>query len=126
MKTFILCGGYGTRLDYEGQLKAKPMVRIGNIPILMHLVKLYYQQGIDEFVFCLGFKANTIVDYFFKENKKKIKIIFKKKKNYKFKFISKKLNFTGNLIFTGTKSGTGGRLLTAYNMLEMNEDFLMT
>ena len=39
MKTFILCGGFGTRLDYEGTLIAKPMVRIGKEPILMHIIK---------------------------------------------------------------------------------------
>ena len=43
MKVFILCGGFGTRLDYEGQLKAKPMVRIGKNPILIHLIESFYQ-----------------------------------------------------------------------------------
>ena len=126
MKVFILCGGYGTRLDYEGQLKAKPMVRIGNAPILMHLIKLYCLQGVNEFVFCLGYKANTIQDYFLKENKKKIKIIFKKKNICKFSYKSKYLNFIGNLIFTGIKTGTGGRLKRAYNCLKLDEDILMT
>ena len=50
MKVFILCGGFGTRLDYEGQLKAKPMVRIGKNPILIHLIESFYQQNIKNFV----------------------------------------------------------------------------
>ena len=78
MKVFILCGGFGTRLDYEGQLKAKPMVRIGPKPILMHLVESFCLQNYREFVFCLGYKSETIIDYFLKE-KKKISLSFKKK-----------------------------------------------
>ena len=60
MKIFILCGGFGTRLDYEGQLKAKPMVRIGPKPVLMHLVESFCIQNFKEFVFCLGYKSETI------------------------------------------------------------------
>ena len=84
MKTFILCGGFGTRLDYEGTLIAKPMVRIGKEPILMHIIQNYIEQNINEFVFCLGHKSNSINNYFLKENKKKIKIIKKEKENIKF------------------------------------------
>jgi glucose-1-phosphate cytidylyltransferase len=68
MKTFILCGGFGTRLDKEGTLIAKPMVRIGNEPILMHIIKNYTDQGFNQFVFCLGHRSNTISNYFLKEN----------------------------------------------------------
>ena len=81
MKTFILCGGFGTRLDYEGTLIAKPMVRIGKEPILMHIIQNYTDQDINEFVFCLGHKFNTIINYFLKENKNKINIIQRDKEN---------------------------------------------
>ena len=93
MKTFILCGGYGSRLDYEGTLIAKPMVRIGPIPILMHIINNYTRQGFNEFVFCLGHKSNTIIDFFLKENKKNIKILLKKKQilNLNLKIIKKNL-----------------------------------
>ena len=64
MKVFILCGGYGTRLDHEGKLKAKPMVLIGNKPILMHIIENFVKQGFSEFVFCLGHKSETIINYF--------------------------------------------------------------
>ena len=66
MKIFILCGGFGTRLDHEGTLIAKPMVRIGNKPILMHIIQNYTDQGFHEFVFCLGHKSNIIINYFLK------------------------------------------------------------
>ena len=85
MKTFILCGGFGTRLDHEGTLIAKPMVRIGLNPILMHIINNYHDQGFNDFVFCLGHKSNTIINYFLKENKKNIKILIKKKNLIKFK-----------------------------------------
>ncbi len=72
MKIFILCGGFGTRLDHEGKLKAKPMVKIGNKPILIHIVENFVSQGFNEFVFCLGHKSETIINYFLKEKKKKL------------------------------------------------------
>jgi glucose-1-phosphate cytidylyltransferase len=126
MKTFILCGGFGTRLDYEGTLIAKPMVRIGLNPILMHIINNYHDQGFNDFVFCLGHKSNTIINYFLRENKKNIKILIKEKKFIKFKFKSKKLEFIGNLVFTGLNSGTGGRIKIAYNKLRLREDIMMT
>ena len=93
MKTFILCGGFGTRLDYEGTLIAKPMVRIGKEPILMHIIENYTKQGINEFVFCLGYKFNTIINYFVKENKNKVKVIKKDKENIKFSYNYNKISF---------------------------------
>ena len=126
MKTFILCGGFGTRLDYEGTLIAKPMVRIGKEPILMHIIQNYADQGINEFVFCLGHKSNTIIDYFLEEKKKNIEIL-KKEKNYiKFLFKIDKTKFIGNLIYTGLNAGTGGRIKIAYKKLKLNEDIMMT
>lgn len=79
MKTFILCGGFGTRLDDEGKLKAKPMVEVGNKPILMHLVEFFCGQNVNDFVFCLGHKSNSVIDFFTKKNKSKIQILKKKK-----------------------------------------------
>ena len=69
MKIFILCGGFGSRLDYEGTLMAKPMIRIGNSPILLHLIETFVNQGFIEFVVCTGFKSETINNFF--EEKKK-------------------------------------------------------
>ena len=126
MKTFILCGGLGTRLDYEGTLIAKPMVRIGKEPILMHIIKNFTDQKFNEFVFCLGHKSNTIIDYFLKENKKNIKVLIKEKKYIKFLYKNKKINFLGYLIYTGLNAGTGGRIKIAYKKLKLKEDIMMT
>lgn len=126
MKTFILCGGFGTRIDHEGKLKAKPMVRIGHKPILMHIVENYIKQGYNDFVFCLGHKSNTIINYFLKENKKNINVLEKKKNLIKFSFILNKNKFTGNLIYTGLNTGTGGRVKKAYKKLKLDEDIMLT
>lgn len=126
MKTFILCGGFGTRLDYEGKLNAKPMIKIGSKPILLHIIENFVNQNINEFVFCLGHKAETIVNYFLKTNRKFTTILDKKKEEIKFKFNNQKIKFIGHLIFTGIKSGTGGRIKIAYNKMRLNEDILMT
>ena len=70
MKIFILCGGFGTRLDFEGKLKAKPMITIGNKPILHHIMKNFSDQNFNEFVLCSGNKSDTIDNYFLNNNKK--------------------------------------------------------
>jgi glucose-1-phosphate cytidylyltransferase len=126
MKVFILCGGFGTRLDHEGTLIAKPMVRIGPDPILMHIIKNYHNQGYNDFVFCLGHKSQTIINYFLKEKKIFTKIMKNKKSNIEFTFKSKNLFCKGSLIYTGVTTGTGGRIKKAYNQLNLNEDIMMT
>ncbi|HWX21369.1 MAG TPA: sugar phosphate nucleotidyltransferase [Candidatus Binatia bacterium] len=61
---FILCGGLGTRLKEETEFRPKPMVPIGEHPILWHIMQIYARQGFRRFVLCLGFKADLIKDYF--------------------------------------------------------------
>jgi glucose-1-phosphate cytidylyltransferase len=64
VKAVILAGGYGTRLSEETTVRPKPMVEIGERPMLWHIMKLYSAHGIDDFVVCLGYKAEVIKDYF--------------------------------------------------------------
>lgn len=64
MKVVILCGGQGTRLREETEVKPKPMVEIGGYPILWHIMKTYAHYGFREFVLCLGYKGNVIKQYF--------------------------------------------------------------
>ena len=66
MKVVILAGGYGTRLSEETSLKPKPMVEIGEEPILWHIMKIYSHFGYNDFIICLGYKGNIIKDYFIK------------------------------------------------------------
>jgi glucose-1-phosphate cytidylyltransferase len=64
MKVVILCGGQGTRLREETDVRPKPMVEIGGRPILWHIMKLYANHGLNDFVLCLGYKGHVIKDFF--------------------------------------------------------------
>ena len=64
MKVVILAGGLGTRLSEETVMKPKPMVEIGDRPILWHIMKFYSAQGFNDFIICLGYKGHIIKDYF--------------------------------------------------------------
>jgi len=65
MKVVILCGGLGTRLREETEFRPKPMVPVGNRPILWHIMKFYASHGFKEFVLCLGYKAEVIKEFFY-------------------------------------------------------------
>ena len=64
MKVVILAGGYGTRISEESQYKPKPMVEIGEQPILWHIMKLYSHYGVNDFVICAGYKQHVIKEWF--------------------------------------------------------------
>lgn len=64
MKVVILAGGYGTRISEETHLKPKPMIEIGDKPILWHIMNLYSKYDFREFIICLGYKGNVIKEYF--------------------------------------------------------------
>ncbi len=64
MKVIILCGGMGTRLAEETEFRPKPMVEIGGMPILWHIMKIYSHYGFNEFILCLGYKGEMLKEYF--------------------------------------------------------------
>lgn len=64
MKVVILAGGFGTRISEESQFKPKPMIEIGGMPILWHIMKTYSYYGFDEFVICAGYKQHVIKEWF--------------------------------------------------------------
>jgi len=64
MKTVILCGGKGYRLKEETEFKPKPMIEVGGLPILCHIIKIYSHFGFRDFIIALGYKGNLIKDYF--------------------------------------------------------------
>ena len=66
MKAVILAGGYGSRISEESHLKPKPMIEIGGMPLLWHIMKIYSHYGINEFVICCGYKGDMIKEYFSK------------------------------------------------------------
>ena len=105
MKVVILCGGLGSRLSEETKKIPKPMVRIGNLPILIHIMNLYASYGFTDFILALGYKKNIIKKYF-----KKFK-----KKNWKI-----------DLVDTGANSLTGTRVLKLKEKLIKDNNFLLT
>lgn len=126
VKAVILAGGFGSRLSEETSIKPKPMVTIGNQPILWHIMKLYDYYNITDFIICTGYKGHLINDYF---------------KFYKERFSSvtfdlgdgsvvvhepplEKWNVT--IVNTGLTAMTGGRLLGIKQFLDDNEPFFMT
>ena len=64
MKAVILAGGFGTRISEESQFRPKPMIEIGGMPILWHIMKWYSRWGINEFVICCGYKQHVIKEFF--------------------------------------------------------------
>jgi len=64
MKAVILCGGLGTRLKEETEFRPKPMVQIGGMPVLWHIMKIYSHYGVKDFVLCLGYKGEMIKQFF--------------------------------------------------------------
>ena len=64
MKVVLLAGGFGTRISEESRFKPKPMIEIGNMPILWHIMKEYAHWGFDEFIICAGYKQDVIKEYF--------------------------------------------------------------
>ena len=64
MKAVILAGGLGTRISEETHLKPKPMIEIGGMPILWHIMKIYSSYGVNDFVICCGYKGYVIKEYF--------------------------------------------------------------
>ena len=126
MKVILLCGGYGTRLGEETQLKPKPMVEIGGKPILWHIMKIFEKHNIQDFHLALGYKADFIKDYFLKYNSLNndfsINLI---SGEIEFNYIIKE-NWNINLKDTGLDTMTGGRLLRLKESLENEETFMLT
>ena len=75
MKVVILAGGMGTRLVEETSIKPKPMVEIGGVPILEHIMNWYMKYNFNEFIICLGHKGHDIISYFKDYNIKKYSLI---------------------------------------------------
>src|SRR3546814_7207542 len=121
MKVVILAGGYGTRMSEESGIRPKPLVEIGGMPILWHIMKIYSRHGLNDFVICCGYKGNLIKQYF---------------KNYAFDLCDLSLDlYSGRtevlrngvepwkvtLIDTGQDTMTGGRIKRVARYLDPDE-----
>ena len=109
MKLVIFAGGLGSRLSEETKLKPKPMVQIGNKPIIWHIMKLYAHYNIKEFIICGGYRYKYFVHYF-----------------NEIKLESDRLGWKVKVVDTGLKTMTGGRLKRVSHLLNDGEDFCLT
>lgn len=118
MKVVILAGGLGTRISEESDLKPKPMINIGEMPIIWHIMKIYSTYGLKDFIICCGYKGEMIIDYFNRNNKSL---------SHTESSLSKIPNdWKITLVDTGLETMTGGRLKRVKNLFTKDEDFHFT
>ena len=125
MKAVILAGGFGTRISEESLLKPKPMVEIGDRPILWHIMKIYSYYGINDFIICLGYKGYIIKEYFnnFLLHSSDITLDLV---NHSTEFHDKSIEpWKVTLVDTGLNTMTGGRIKRIKKYLN-DETFCMT
>lgn len=126
MKAMILAGGFGTRLAEETDVRPKPMVEIGGRPILWHIMHLYARHGVNEFVVCLGYKAEYIKKFFLDYAaslsdftvdlaNQDVQIHRQRAENWKI-----------TLVDTGIDTMTGGRIKRAIEHVNPDEPFCLT
>jgi glucose-1-phosphate cytidylyltransferase len=126
MKTAILAGGLGTRMQEVTHLIPKPMVKIGSHPILWHIMKHYASHGVEEFCVALGYRGDIIKDYFINYHTRQNDIcVDLKTKEIKSTRNAATENWRVNLIETGEKTQTGGRIARMQDYLG-NETFMLT
>jgi glucose-1-phosphate cytidylyltransferase len=110
MKAVILAGGFGTRLSEETDIKPKPMVEIGDKPILWHIMKIYSTYGINDFIICCGYKGYVIKEYFSNYFLHTSDITFDMTQNKMECHHCNSDPWRVTLVDTGEKTMTGGRL----------------
>jgi len=126
VKAVILAGGLGTRLSEETSLKPKPMVTIGEMPILWHIMKLYYHQGVDEFIICCGYKANIIKEFFINYRQYNSDVtVDGRNGSINFHNVSSE-KWKVTLVDTGSETQTGGRLKRVKEYVSEDELFCFT
>lgn len=126
MKAVILAGGLGTRLSEETIIKPKPMVEIGNMPIIWHIMKLYSSYGINEFIICCGYKGYVIKEYFANYFLHMSDITFDLSQNRMQVHNQRAEPWRISLIDTGESSMTGGRLKRVAEHILNEEAFCFT
>ncbi|ARK29742.1 glucose-1-phosphate cytidylyltransferase [Halalkalibacter krulwichiae] len=125
MKVVILAGGYGTRLSEETKVKPKPMVEIGGMPILWHIMKIYSSYGYRDFVICLGYKGHAIKEFFTQYMLKTADVTINLSDNQMIIHNKKVEPWKVTLVETGVESMTGGRVARIKPYLD-NETFMLT
>lgn len=125
MKVLILAGGYGSRLSEETELKPKPMVEIGNKPILWHIMKIYSTFGFNEFIILCGYKGYLLKEYFANYNLHHSDITFDLRQNSVEIHNNSSEPWKVTLLDTGLETMTGGRVKRAEPYIN-GERFMLT
>ena len=125
VKVVILAGGRGSRLSEETDSKPKPMVEIGGRPILWHIMKIYSQYGIKDFIICLGYKGAKIKEYFFNYNLYSSDLTINLRSGMTI-HQSEAEDWRVTLVETGMETQTGGRLKRIRQYLGDDNLFCMT
>jgi glucose-1-phosphate cytidylyltransferase len=126
MKTVILCGGVGTRLTEETHLKPKPMVEIGERPILWHIMKIFSHFGYNDFVLALGYKGEVIKEFFLNYYALTSDLTVHLRTG-KVEFANCGAeNWAVQMVDTGKESMTGGRLRRLEGILKDEGSFMLT
>ena len=126
MKVVLLAGGFGTRISEESQYKPKPMIEIGDMPILWHIMKTYSSYGFDEFIICAGYKQHVIKQWFSDYFLHTSDITFDfTKGNQMIIHDAHTENWKVTVVDTGLHTMTGGRLKRIRKYLG-DEPFFMT
>ena len=126
MKAVILAGGLGTRLSEETVNCPKPMVKIGSMPILWHVMKIYASHGINDFIICAGYKGYMIKEYFSNYLLHKSDVTFDIKEGTIDVHRSKSESWKVTVIDTGENSMTGGRLARVSDYVKNEKEFCFT
>lgn len=125
MKVVILAGGFGTRISEESHLKPKPMVEIGEKPILWHIMKEYSKYGFNEFIICLGYKAYAIKEFFADYYLHTSDVTFDIANNEMIVHNNYAEPWKVTLVDTGLNTMTGGRIKRIQKYIG-NETFMLT
>ena len=126
MKVVILAGGLGTRLSEETSLRPKPLVEIGGMPILWHIMKIYSSHNITDFVICCGYKGYMIKEFFSNYYLHCADVTFDIANNNMEVHHCSAEPWRITLVSTGAKTQTGGRLKKVQQYLENEETFCLT
>lgn len=110
MKVVILAGGFGTRISEESAVRPKPMVEIGNKPILWHIMKIYAAYGLNDFVICCGYKGHVIKEYFASYLMRHSDVTFDFRNGHTHIHRNGVEPWCVTLVDTGEKTMTGGRI----------------
>lgn len=125
-KIVILAGGQGTRLAEETEIRPKPMVEIGGMPILWHIMKIYGHYGFNDFVICLGYRGYVIKEFFSNYFLHSSDVTFDLARNEMLVHSRRAEPWKVTLVDTGLRSMTGGRLARIRPHLEGCRKFMVT